>query len=167
MADCYMKKECDKIINSKKSCSFSSDQNVKTGNLHHITEDIFENAAEVVVSDIHSDEVPPNDTNEGALLYFDHVSNHYIYLVKSSLPNNTSRRHDMKYPVIADSGANFYKFKDKAFFESILPARGQVLLGDGKTSIPIQGIGSIKCYADGHLLTIANVCYVPDLSELT
>jgi len=72
----------------------------------------------------------------------------------------------MKYPVIADSGANFYVFKEKAFFESILPAREQVLLGDGKTSLSIQGIGSVKWYIDGHLLMIDNVCYVPDLSEL-
>jgi hypothetical protein len=52
----------------------------------------------------------------------------------------------MKYPVISESGANFHMFNDKAFFVSILPVKGQVLLGDGKTFLPIKGIGSVKCY---------------------
>jgi hypothetical protein len=162
-----VKKECDKIIHFKKSSSLSFDQPVKTRNLHHITEDIFEDAAEVIVSDFQSEEVPDNDTNEDAWLYFACVSNHYLHLVKSSLLNNVSPRHDMKYPVIADnSGANFYLFNDKEFFDFILPARGQVLLGDGKTSLLTKGIGSVKCYIDGRLLTIPDIRYAPDLSEL-
>jgi len=67
-ADCNAKKEHDKIIHSKKSSSLSSDQTVKTGHLFHITKDISEDAAEVVVSDFQTDEVPDNDTNEDALL---------------------------------------------------------------------------------------------------
>jgi hypothetical protein len=164
-ADCNVKKECDKLIHSKKSSSIPSYQTVKTGTLCHITEEIFEDAAEVVVSDSHINEVPDNDTNEDALLYFAHVSKHYLCLVKSSLQNDVTPRHDMKYPVIADSGANFHMFNDEAFFTSILPARGQVILGDGKTSLPIKGVGTVKCYIDGNLLTIPDVCYVSDLSE--
>jgi hypothetical protein len=164
-ADCNVKKECDKLIHSKKSSSISSDQTVKTGTLCHITEEIFEDAAEVVVSDSHTDEVPDNDTNKDALLYFARVSKHYLRLVKSSLQNDVPPRHDMKYPVIADSGANFHMFNDEVFFTSILPASGQVLLGDGKTSLPITGFGTVKCSIDGNLLTIPDIRYVPDLSE--
>jgi hypothetical protein len=130
-AGCIVKKECDKIIHSKKSSSLFSDQNVKTGKLHHITEDIFEDAAEVVVGDFQTEEVPDNDTNKDALLYFPCISKHYIHIVKSSLPNDVSPRHDMKYHVIAENSANFHMFNDKAFFDSIPPARGQGLLVDG------------------------------------
>ena len=139
-----MKKECDKIVHFKKSSSLSFNQPVKTRNLHHITEDIFEDAAEVIVSDFQSEEVPDNDTNEDALLYFACVSRHYLHLVKSSLLNNVSPRHDMKYPVIADNGANFHILNDTEFFDFILPARGQVLLGDGKTFLLTKGIGSVN-----------------------
>jgi hypothetical protein len=39
----------------------------------------------------------------------------------------------MKYPIIADSGANYHNmFKEKEFFEPLHPANGRVYLGDGK-----------------------------------
>ncbi len=50
----------------------------------------------------------------------------------------------MLFPVIADSGANYHMFKDREFFETISPASGTVLLGDGKTTLSIQGVGTIK-----------------------
>jgi len=71
----------------------------------------------------------------------------------------------MKYPVIADSGANFHMFRDQEFFEFILPANGNVLLGDGHTSLPIKGVGTVKCKIGNHLLTIDNVRCIPDLAE--
>jgi len=95
-ADCNVKKECDKLIHSKKSSSIPSDHTVKTGTLCHITEEIFEDAAEVVVSNSHTSEVPDNDTNKDALLYFAHVSKHYLCSVKSSLQNDVTPRYDMK-----------------------------------------------------------------------
>jgi hypothetical protein len=49
----------------------------------------------------------------------------------------------MKFPIIEDSGANFHMFRDRDFFETLHPASGQVILGDGKTTLPIQGIGTI------------------------
>jgi hypothetical protein len=52
----------------------------------------------------------------------------------------------MKFPIIIDSGANYHMFKDKEFFSSILPATGKVILGDGVTSLPIEGVGTVKCH---------------------
>jgi len=71
----------------------------------------------------------------------------------------------MKYPVIADSGANYHMFKEREFFETLRPATGSVILGDGTTTVSIKGIGTVKCTVDSHLLTIPNVRYIPGLSE--
>ncbi len=71
----------------------------------------------------------------------------------------------MPYPVIADSGANYHMFKDKAFFHSLSLASGSVILGDGKTTLSIKGVGTIRCYIDSNMVDIPNVRYVPDLSE--
>lgn len=71
----------------------------------------------------------------------------------------------MPFPVIADSGANFHMFKEREFFSHLIPASGRVLLGDGKAVLSIQGIGTVQCFIDGHLLTLENVRYIPDLSE--
>jgi hypothetical protein len=60
----------------------------------------------------------------------------------------------MKYPVIADSGANYHMFKEKEFFVDMHPASDKVLLGDGKTAISIQDIGTVKCYIDDHPVTL-------------
>jgi hypothetical protein len=40
-----------------------------------------------------------------------------------------------------------------------------VLLGDGKTTLAIKGVGTVKCRVGSETLTIQNVRYVPDLSE--
>jgi hypothetical protein len=69
------------------------------------------------------------------LHYFARLSNHYLRLVKASPPVNMPSRHQMQFPIIAESGANFHMFKERAFFETLLPASGQVILGDGKTSL--------------------------------
>ena len=74
--------------------------------------------------------------------YFSRVTNHYLRLIKSSPAGPP--RHTVKFPIIADSGANFHMFRDIEFFESLSPVTGNVILGDGKTSVPIQGIGIIK-----------------------
>jgi hypothetical protein len=63
-------------------------------------------------------------------------------------------RHAMRFPIIADSGANYRTFKDPEFFETLIPASGKVLLGDGKTSLQIKGI-----------LSVEGVCYTLDLAE--
>jgi hypothetical protein len=163
-ADCNVKKECDKLIHSKKSSSISSDHAVKTGTLRHITEEIFEDAADVVDSDSNTNEVPDNDTNEDSLLYFAPLSKHYLRIVKNS-NQFVPARHLMPYPVIADCGANYHMFKDKVFFHSLSPATGFVILGDGKTTVSIKGVGTIRCYIDSNMVDIPNMRYVPDLSE--
>lgn len=71
----------------------------------------------------------------------------------------------MKFPIIEDSGANFHMFCDRDFFETLHPASGQVILGDGKTTLPIQGIGTIKVRIGDNTLIVDNVRYIPELSE--
>jgi hypothetical protein len=41
-------------------------------------------------------------------------------------------RHDMLFPVIADSWANYHLFRDRDFFQTLAPATGIVTLDDGK-----------------------------------
>jgi hypothetical protein len=106
-----------------------------------------------------------NDTNEEELLYFARVTNHYLHLIKTSTPDSTLSRHAMKYPIIADSGANYHMFKEREFFESLYPATGRVILGDGKTVLDMKGVGTVKCQIGNHMLKIDNVCYIPDLAE--
>jgi hypothetical protein len=74
-------------------------------------------------------------------------------------------RHDRSYPVIADIGANCHMFKEREFFSSLMPTTGKVLLGDGKTSLTIQGIGTVTCKLGQHKLVIPNVRYIPELGE--
>ncbi|MFN9982838.1 MAG: hypothetical protein ACK53Y_23110, partial [bacterium] len=56
-------------------------------------------------------------------------------------------------------------FKERKFFDTLQPATGSVILGDGTTTVSIKGIGTVKCTVDSHLLTIPNVRYIPGLSE--
>jgi hypothetical protein len=74
-------------------------------------------------------------------------------------------RHTMKYPVIADTGANYHMFKEREFFVDMLSASGNVLLGDGKTIILIQGVGTVQCFINDHLVTLHDVRYIPALGE--
>jgi hypothetical protein len=143
--DCHVKKECARL--STANVSSSGTANNASGQLRHLTEDIVEE--EVIVAD---------------LLYFVHVSNHYLCLVNNS-SSSSSPRHTMQFPVIADSGANYHMFKEREFFESLTPATGSVFLGDGKTSLKIQGIGRVRCYVGNNILTLDNVRFIPDLGE--
>lgn len=45
------------------------------------------------------------------------------------------------------------------------PLSGKVILGDGKTSLEIHGIGTVKLCLGGLSLSIEHVRYVPDLAE--
>jgi hypothetical protein len=74
-------------------------------------------------------------------------------------------RHDMQFPVIVDSGANYHMFRAKEFFVNILPANGTVILGDGKTTWDIQGVGTVRCKLGDHIVTIPDVRCIPGLSE--
>jgi hypothetical protein len=162
--DCYIKKECDKLLAAQKNTnSNTSATTTSTDQLRNIKEEEIEEIDEAEVDDSIPDE--NNDTSEIDLYYFARIKNHYLRLVQSSEPVSAPSRHKMKFPVVADSGANHHMFKEKDFFSSITPMQGQVILGDGKARLKIQGIGTINCLVDGHPLTIEDVCYIPDLAE--
>jgi hypothetical protein len=106
-----------------------------------VSEDLIEDAVQAYCS---------NDTKEDDLHYIARLTNHYLCLVKSNPSSSVTSRHTMKYPVIADSGANFHMFKEREFFTKIMP---------------ILGIGAVRCKIENHILEIKNVCYVPSLAE--
>jgi len=157
-----VKKECDEIVAGRKSNKTSSPTTSTTGQLRHMNEENFVDAENV--EDVFESEFDTNDTNKESLLYFARLSKHYVRIVKNS-NQCVPAQHLMPYLVIADSGANYHMFKDKAFFHSLSPATGSVILGDGKTTLSIKGVGTIRCYIDSNMVDIPNVRYVPDLSE--
>jgi len=149
---CNVKLECEKILAEKQSVSTSGSS--AAGQLRHITEELYKDAVDVESRDIESDELT-NDTNEASLHYFACVTNHYLHLVRSSATDNP--RHTMKHPIIADSGANYHMFCDLIFFDSLVPTNGRVILGDGKTSLNIEGVGTVKLRFGDSILSIDNV----------
>jgi len=160
---CGVKLECDELLASCQKTKSPGTLSSASGQLRHITEETFTDAASEEVTELLSDS-NGNDTNEESLYYFARLTNHYLRLVKSS-DDVFSSRHPMRYPIIADSGANFHMFRDKEFFEFITPATGSVLLGDGQTSLPIRGVGTVKCKVGDNILNIEGVRYIPDLAE--
>jgi len=162
--DCYIKKECDKLLATERSngsnTSSSNSQSGTNGQLRNITELVDEDTP-VDEDDIIDTMLDSNDTNEEELFYFTRIKNHYLHLVKSS----SSSRHSMDYPIIVDSGANYHMFREKEFFTSLVPTQGKVVLGDGKTTLDIHGIGQIKCMIGPNTLIIDNVRHVPDLAQ--
>jgi hypothetical protein len=160
-AHCNVKIECDKTISEKRSSATTASTST-SGHLRHIVEETFEDAVDDSPSDVASDDVS-NDTNEASLHYFARVSNHYLCLVRNNV--NLNQRHEMSYPIIADSGANFHMFSALEFFESITPMSGKVILGDGRTSLEIKGVGTIKLKFGNDCLLVPEVRYVPDLAE--
>ena len=45
------------------------------------------------------------------------------------------------------------------------PAKGTVLLGDGKTTLDIKGVGTVRCKIDDFILDIPQVRFAPELGE--
>jgi hypothetical protein len=84
--ECYVKKECDKILRSKKPSTPNSvlPSGNTSGQLCHVTEEVFE---DVVTNDNLSVTAEPlgNDTNEEDLLFFARISKHYLRLVTNSV----------------------------------------------------------------------------------
>jgi hypothetical protein len=70
----------------------------------------------------------------------------------------------MKYPIITDRGGS-YHIKERDFFDTISPDQGTVHLREGKTSIAIKGVGTVKCFIGSNLVTLENVRYIPELGE--
>jgi hypothetical protein len=158
-SNCNVKKECDKLLSEKQ---VSNSTTSSTGQLRHITEESFEDAVEPDDCGDNDHDVLCNDTNEDSLQYFAKVSNHYLRLVRNT---DSSPRHSMQFPIIADSGANFHMFCDSAFFDSIKPMSGKAILGDGKTALEIKGVGTIRLQFGDNVITIEDVRYVPTLAE--
>jgi hypothetical protein len=156
---CTVKKECDAMVAAQKSAATTTTTQVPTGRLRHITEEHYEDA---LTEDVVDTDVPPvdNDTNEAELIYFARLTNHYLRLVKDS--DQTVSRHDFRYPIIVDSGANHHMFKEREIFSHIVPTSGRVILGDGKTILQIKGVGTIKCKIGSNILSINNVRWEPD-----
>jgi hypothetical protein len=65
--------KCSNQNNSTSSAVSGS----STGQLRHLTEEVYEDAVDLDVVDASLDQ-PSNDTNEVDLLYFARVSNHYL-----------------------------------------------------------------------------------------
>jgi len=151
--DCHVKKECARLCSANFSSSNASSSVVSQ--LRHLTEETIEKIVDADDNDDCVDSIY-NDTNEADLLYFVHVSNHYLCLVRNSMLSS-SLRHPMKFLIIADSGASYHMFKEKDFFESITPTTGSGFLGDGKTSLNMQGVGTVKCKVGNNILTLDNV----------
>jgi len=163
-SDCYIKKECEKVLATKQQQGSNlTTRTVPSGQLRNIKEEFDE---EIVSED--DDVIKPlpesNDTNDEDLVYFARIKNHYLRLVRSSF-TATFSRHQMQYPIIVDSGANYHMFREREFFTTLVPTTGKVILGDGKTILPIQGVGQIRCIVGDQDLIIDNVRFVPDLAE--
>jgi len=105
---CGVKLECDELLASCQKTKSPGTLSSASGQLRHITEETFTDAASEEVTELLSDS-NGNDTNEESLYYFARLTNHYLHLVKSS-DDVFSSRHPMRYPIIADSGANFHMF---------------------------------------------------------
>jgi hypothetical protein len=162
--DCNVQKECLKLLATSKGNTKPVSSSTM-GQLHHIQEETFEDAVSEDLPVVDTLVDCSNDTKEDSLYYFACLTNHYLHLVQNSSSGSVALRHPMKYPIIADSGANFHMFKEKIFFETLLPASGMVLLRDGQTSLPIKGIGTVKCILGDNILTNQGVQYIPDLAE--
>jgi len=130
--------------------------------LTEIPEEVVDESIEDTTDPCSPEELA-TDTNEEVLNYFRHVSKHYLRLAKHNLESPS--RHNMVFPIIADSGANWHMFNDLSFFDNIQQASGKVILGDGITCIPIQGIGNIRLKFGDNIITIKDVRHVPDLAE--
>jgi len=167
-SSCAVKKECNRILASKQShgpTNQSKSVSGTTGQLRHTTEvseDVLEEQVDESVDACLTEDYS-NDTNEEILHYFSRVTNHYLRLIKST-PTSVSR-YNIQFPIIADSGANCHMFRDCVFFDTLEPASGQVILGDGKTSLPIKGIGTVSLCFGNNTVSVPNVRFVPDLAE--
>ena len=158
--ECHIKKDFDRQ-RAEKSTNPNKPMSGTSGLLHNLEEEMpEENPAEELSENL--PDMTTNETNVDDLYYFARLINHYLRLVRSSPSLSTTSRHLMKYPVIADSGANFHMFKEKEFFEHIIPFSGHVILGDGQTKVNIQGIGTVKSQVGDNILHIHDVRYVPD-----
>ncbi len=97
--NCGVKKECDEFLATQKLSKSYIATTSTLGDLCHITEKSFVDAAsnEIVETEIANS---GNNTNEDALLYFVQVSNHFLCLVKNSPEQSDSVCLLIKFPVV-------------------------------------------------------------------
>lgn len=57
-------------------------------------------------------------------------------------------------------------FKERDFFATLHLASGNVILGDGKITLSIKGIGTKKCKIGDNISCMEGVQCIPDLAEL-
>jgi hypothetical protein len=112
--NCHVKKEIDKALGIKKQ-AIPQVVTAPTGQLRHITEEIFKDAEDDVMTAVESPDFG-NDTNEVSLLYFARLSKHYLRLVTTNPTVAEGPHHPIPFPVIADSGANYHMFCERSFF---------------------------------------------------
>jgi hypothetical protein len=139
---CSIKKECDRILAQRSNGNPNSTTNGNVGSpsagqLSNVKEAIPEESIEELDDSEAMIDSEHNDTNDSDLFYFARMTNHYLRLAKSSSIKPIQGRHTMEFPIIADSGANFHMFKEIEFFETLTPAKGKVILGDGTTTLNI------------------------------
>ena len=69
--------------------------------------------------------------------------------------------------MILDSGATHHMSGNRDLFDSYSPLTSlqQVILGDGRTTTKIHGIGTIDYLVDGHRILLHNVYYVPGIVD--
>ena len=84
------------------------------------------------------------------------------------LHNRThSSCHSYTTTFVVDSGATDHMCNDRQLFTSIheypSPPNRFVKLGDGKTKIPIRGIGTIQYEVNNKIIILHNTLFVPDL----
>jgi hypothetical protein len=106
---CSIKKECDRIIAQRSTTTTSQ----SSGHLRNVKEDLLDEQVHEELTDM-LPESDSNDTNDAELFYFVRVRNHCLHLMQSS--SSIQTRHEMQYPIIADSGANFHMFREREFF---------------------------------------------------
>jgi hypothetical protein len=78
-SECYIKKECEKLLAAKRSNdsnSSSTSNSITTGHLRNLKEDL--DKEHIVDKEALIDTLPEcNDTNKDDLIYFSHIKNHY------------------------------------------------------------------------------------------
>ena len=93
------------------------------------------------------------------------ILSNVVARVAKPIPYSTTTSSSLK--MILDSGTTNHMSGNKSLFVQYYPAQDTqfVLLGDGSTTIPISGKGTIDYIVDSHRIILHNVYYVPQLED--
>ena len=111
-------------------------------------------------------EIIDNTTNEPV----DNYSRLYAFsnvVARVIKPITRSHLMSKSLTMILDSGTTHTMSGDSALFTSCSPLQFQkfVILGDGITTVPINGQGPIDCIIEGHRIILHDVFYVPAIQD--